>query len=150
MVHVIHMLPSFPSRYAIASFSIKAMNESCTSGSSIWPWKKSPPIKDTLLYILKSKLSIALWRSTKDFIWRSRNCPHHSRKYHAETKTKFHYRPSHPMEHEKRCRLEKKPAVLRYFIHVVRYHHSDIMFIIRRNFTNCYFSAIVSQCCNRR
>ena len=75
---------------------------------------------------------------------------HHSRKYHAETKTKFHYRPSHPMEHEKRCRLEKKPAVLRYFIYVVRYHYSDIMFLIRRNFTNCYFSAIVSQCCNRR
>ena len=70
--------------------------------------------------------------------------------YHAETKTKFHYRPSHPMEHEKRCRLEKKPAVLRYFIYVVRYHYSDIMFLIRRNFTNCYFSAIVSQYCNRR
>lgn len=67
-----------------------------------------------------------------------------------ETKTKFHYRPSHPMEHEKRCRLEKKPAVLRYFIHVVRYHHSDIMFLIRRNFTNGCFSGIVSQCCNCR
>ncbi len=87
---------------------------------------------------------------TKDFIWRSRNCPHHSRKYHAETKTKFHYRPSNPMEHEKRCRLEKKPAVLRYFIYLVRYHHSDIMFLIRRNFTNCCFSGIVSQCCNCR
>ena len=54
------------------------------------------------------------------------------------------------MKHEKRCRLEKKPAVLRYFIYVVRYHYSDIMFLIRRNFTNCYFSAIVSQCCNCR
>ena len=68
----------------------------------------------------------------------------------AETKTKFHYRPSHPMEHEKRCRLEKKPAVLRYFIYVVRYHYSDIMFLIRRNFTNGCFSGIVSQCCNCR
>ena len=54
------------------------------------------------------------------------------------------------MEHEKRCRLEKKPAVLRYFIYVVRYHYSDIMFLIRRNFTNCYFSGIVGECCNCR
>jgi len=49
-----------------------------------------------------------------------------------------------------RCRLEKKPAVLRYFIYVVRYHYSDIMFLIRRNFTNGCFSGIVSQCCNCR
>ena len=54
------------------------------------------------------------------------------------------------MEHEKRCCLEKEPAVLRYFIHVIRYHHSDIVFLIRRNFTNGYFSGTVSQCCNCR
>ena len=45
---------------------------------------------------------------------------------------------------------KKKPAVLRYFIYVVRYHYSDIMFLIRRNFTNGCFSGIVSQCCNCR
>ena len=41
-------------------------NISFVSGSLNCPWKNSPPIKEILLYSLKSKLSIALLRSVNE------------------------------------------------------------------------------------